>query len=44
MLRVERKSNSLTRLENKKLAEAGLLERIHLQQMIRQSETDFFLN
>jgi hypothetical protein len=42
MLRVERSSNKLTRLANKKLADAGLLERTHVQQMIRQSADDFF--
>ncbi|MGH9345240.1 MAG: hypothetical protein ACRD19_15955 [Terriglobia bacterium] len=42
MLRIDRASNSLARLPSRKLAEVGLLERTHLQQMIRRSADAFF--
>jgi hypothetical protein len=42
MLLVDKESKKLHRLQPKKLAEAGFLEREHLQQMIRTSPEDFF--
>lgn len=42
MLRLDKIGKSLHRLQPKKLADAGFLERTHVQQMIRQNAGDFF--
>jgi hypothetical protein len=42
MLRIDRSSNKLRCLPSRKLAEVGLLERSHVQKMIRQSADEFF--
>jgi len=42
MLRIDRAKRSLVRLEQKPFAEAGLLERTDLQQMIRNAPNEFF--
>jgi hypothetical protein len=42
MLRIDRAKRSLVRLEQKPFADAGLLERTDLQQMIRNAPKEFF--